>query len=153
MSETFEKASKPHELFMFNLAVFHFFVPAILFGSERLWLIFSVPLFCSLAIITSIARQANKPEGKAELVQAHWQLAWKRSRYLLLAYAVSIVLFTLGYLILQTQPDENMKFIQLAVVGWLSLVPLSVAIVLLIILETSALAQARKGIMPDEMKL
>jgi hypothetical protein len=46
-----------------------------------------------------------------------------------------------------------MQFIQLAVVGWLSLVPLSVAIVLLIILETSALAQARKGIMPDDMKL
>jgi hypothetical protein len=59
----------------------------------------------------------------------------------------------LGYLILQTQPDDNMQFIQLAVVGWLSLVPLSVAIVLLIILETSALAQARKGIMPDDMKL
>jgi hypothetical protein len=112
MSETFDEASKPHELVMFNLAVFHFFVPAILFGSERLWLIFSVPLLCSLAIITSIARQANKPEGKAKLVLAHWQLAWKRSRYLLLAYAVSVVLFMLDYLILQTQPDDIPKLPQ-----------------------------------------
>ena len=146
-------ASQPHERMMFNIAIFHFLLPAILFATENLWLIFSVPIACSLMMILSIWIQAHRPANKTELVLAHWQCAWRRSRFLIVSYAVSLVLFLIAWGVLQGQEDANMRMIQLAVVGWFCLIPISLTIVGLIILETSALAQARRGIMPQKMRL
>lgn len=146
-------ASRPHEIFVFNLAVFHFLVPALLFGTKQLWLIFTVPFLCSFVIIAFIGRQALNSNGKTELAQAHWQLAWKRCKYLMLAYGIALSLFLIAVLLTQGQAEESMRFIQRAVAGWLALLPISVAIILLGIMENSALIQARKGIMPADMKL
>ncbi|MEX0614694.1 MAG: hypothetical protein WD177_02190, partial [Methylophaga sp.] len=61
MNEQQQRAvSRPHERFLFNLAIFHFFVPAILFGTKNLWLIFTIPLFASTVILASIGRQAKQ---------------------------------------------------------------------------------------------
>lgn len=146
-------ASRPHERFLFNLAIFHFFVPAILFGTKNLWLIFTIPLFASVVILLSIRHQAKQINGKSNLVLAHWQLAWRRSIYLLMTYGVSLIIFLIGILFTMNTASSSDQFIQRAVIGWFALVPLSLSLVVLLTLETSALAQARKGISPDNMKL
>jgi len=146
-------ASRPHERFLFNLAIFHFFVPAILFGTENLWMIFTIPLFASTVILASIARQAYQPASKSALVLAHWQLAWRRSIYLLVMYGVSILIFGIGVLLTMDTASGSDQFIQRAVIGWFALAPLSMALVALLIMEGSALVQSRQGVMPADMKL
>ncbi|MDO8828295.1 hypothetical protein [Methylophaga sp.] len=153
MSEIYHEASKPHERLMFNVAIFHFLVPAILFGTRNLWLIFSLSLLGSLVMIGSIAYKAHYSQHESALVQAHWKLAWKRSVYLLGAYLVAAIIFGVGSFLLMAQADESMRFIQRSVLGWFALVPISLTLIALIVLEGSALVQSRKGIMPSEMKL
>lgn len=146
-------ASRPHERFLFNLAIFHFFVPAILFGTKNLWLIFTIPLFASCVILASIGFQAKKPAGKSALVSAHWQLAWRRSLYLLVVYGISLLIFGIGVLLTMNTASGSDQFIQRAIIGWFALVPLSLALVALLIMEGSALVQSRNGVMPADMKL
>ena len=153
MSEFVHPASQAHERVMFNLALFHFLVPAVLFGTENLWLIFGLSLLGTVLMIASIARKAYSKKLKTELEQAHWQLAWHRCRLLLVSYLIAAALFGVSWAILQWQSDDSMRMIQLAIAGWFCLLPVSLVIIWLIIAETSALAQARKGIMPDKMKL
>lgn len=150
MTEDAKQASDAHERLLFNLSVVHFLLPAILFNTEILWLIVGLPMLLSTGIILSIMRRAGK-QGQPDLIYAHWLLAWRRGRYLLLAYLVSLVLFGLGWIFLLLQADEVMRGIQLAVVGWFSLLPISLTIVVLIILETASLAQARQGEMPRQI--
>lgn len=153
MSEIYHEASKPHERLMFNVAIFHFFVPAILFGTRNLWLIVSLSLLGSLIMIGSIAYKAHHSQDQSALVQAHWKLAWKRSLYLLGAYLLAAVIFGIGWFLLMAQADQSMRFIQRSVLGWFALVPISLTLIALIVLEGSALVQSRKGIMPADMKL
>lgn len=153
MSEIYHEASKPHERLMFNVAIFHFFVPAILFGSRNLWLIVSLSLLGSLIMIGSIGYKARHTHSQAALVQAHWKLAWKRCWYLLGAYLVAAIIFGIGWFVLMAQPDESMRLIQRSVLGWFALLPISLVLMALIVVEGSALVQSRKGVMPLEMKL
>ena len=153
MTDLADQASKPHERVMFNIAIFHFFVPAILFGTKSVWLSVGLSLLGSLIMIGMIARQAHEPADKPDLVQKHWQLAWKRCRYLLYSYLASAVIFGIGALLVNSEPDQSMRFIHLAIIGWFSLVPISLTVALLLIIEGSALVQARKGVFPADMKI
>ena len=150
MTEDAKRASDAHERLLFNLSVVHFLLPALLFNTEKLWLIVGIPILISTGFVLSIMRHAAKRE-QPDLIQTHWLLAWRRSRYLLLSYVVSLILFALGWVLLLLQPDEVMRGIQLAVVGWFSLLPISLTVTVLVILETSSLAQARQGIMPRQI--
>lgn len=146
-------ASKPHERFMFNMAVMHFLLPAVLFNTENFWLIVGLPVSASLAMMGWIIIESRRSQQSSELVAAHWRLVVCRCRYLILAYAVSLTIFMLGYLFTMANPDESMRFIQRSVIGWLSLLPLSLTLVVLLVLETSALAQARRQVMPEDMRI
>ncbi|GEM_PF-492704 len=150
MTEDAKKASDAHERLLFNLSVVHFLLPAILFNTEVLWLIVGLPMLISTGIVISIMRRAAKRE-QPDLIYAHWLLAWRRGRYLLWSYLISLALFGLGWFFLLLQADQVMRGIQLAVVGWFSLLPISLTIVVLIILETASLAQAREGVMPRQI--
>ncbi|WP_438970552.1 hypothetical protein [Methylophaga sp.] len=150
MTEDAKKASDAHERLLFNLSVVHFLLPAILFNTEILWLIVGLPMLISTGFVLSIMRHASKGK-QSDLIYTHWLLAWRRGRYLLLSYVVSLGLFLLGWLFLQLQADEVMRGIQLAVFGWFSLLPISLTIVVLIILETASLAQARQGKKPRQI--
>ncbi len=150
MTEDAKKASDAHERLLFNLSVVHFLLPAILFNTEILWLIVGLPMLISTSVVISIMRRAGKRE-QSDLIYAHWLLAWRRGRYLLLSYLISLALFGLGWFFLLLQADQVMRDIQLAVVGWFSLLPISLTIIILIILETASLAQARQGEMPKQI--
>ncbi|AFJ01814.1 hypothetical protein Q7C_643 [Methylophaga frappieri] len=146
-------ASQPHERFLLNLALSHFLLPAILFATKNLWLIFTLPVFISTMVIASLAWQASRPAGKSDLVLAHWQLAWRRGCYLLLTYGLTALLFLISLWLTQDIASSPDQFIQRAVLGLFVLMPLSLILVVLLILETSALAQSRQGKMPSQMRL
>ena len=150
-SEQIHLASQPHERLLFNLSVVHFLLPALLFATQNLWLIFCVPAALSIAIVLSIAVEAYRPSKKTDLVLTHWWCAWKRGQYLLLSYGVSLLLFLLSLALVQLQPDTTMRHIQLAVLSWFCLIPISVTLAALIFLETTALYRARQGKIPERI--
>src|SRR5690554_4091306 len=127
-------AVRPHERLLFNVAVVHFLLPAILFATKNLWIIVGAPVLVSLLVISTIAGRVSRPQEESELIRAHWELAWRRSRYLLLAYLVALVVFVLAWLLLSLQADTGMRAIRLAVAGWFSLLPVSLTLVLLLVL-------------------
>lgn len=150
-SDDVRLASQPHERLLFNLTVTHLLLPAILAGTKNLWLVFTIPPIVSMLIIMSIAVEAYRPANKTELVLTHWKCAWRRGQFLLMSYAVALILFLLALALVQLQPDVNMRPIQLAVFGWFCLIPISITMTVLIFLETNALLRARQGKIPDRI--
>lgn len=153
MADINERAASPHELMLFNLSVIHFLLPAVLFGTGIVWVSVAVPMLSSLLLIGYIYFRYRSDSVMSALSRAHWGLCWRRAQYLLLSYAVALVLFLFAYVLLQWQSDAPMRDIQLAIAGWFSLLPISLTVTVLLILETSALAQSRRGIMPENMQL
>jgi hypothetical protein len=153
MADINERAASPHELMLFNLSVIHFLLPAVLFGTGIVWVSVAVPMLSSLLLIGYIYFRYRGDSVMSALSRAHWGLCWRRAQYLLLSYAVALVLFLFAYVLLQWQSDAPMRDIQLAIAGWFSLLPISLTVTVLLILETSALAQSRRGIMPENMQL
>jgi hypothetical protein len=153
MADINERAASPHELMLFNLSVIHFLLPALLFGTGIVWVSVAVPMLSSLLLISYIFYRYRNDSPMSALSRAHWGLCWRRAQYLLLSYALALLLFFVAYVLLQWQSDAPMRAIQLAIAGWFSLLPISLTVTVLLILETSALAQSRRGIMPENMQL
>lgn len=95
-------------------------------------------------MIFLIARKAFHAKD-IEWVNAHWQLAWKRSCLLLVSYALSIVIILLGWLLATLQTDHNMFTIMLVVFSRIAAVPIVLTVFVLLVMETTSLSQARQG--------
>jgi len=147
MNQDIKKASAAHEILMMNLAIFHLLIPVVALSSGYLSLLMSISMIGSLSIITWIAYQAK--HTTSELVHAHWQLAWKRCKLLLIAYAVSAAIMGLGWLIGLGQTDDNMKIIFMVVFSRIAVVPTIIMMMILFVLESSSLAQARQDVFPQ----
>ena len=142
------QAKAPHNLFMLNLALFHLLMtPAIIAtGVGELGIL--LPLALSLAVIAYTWRRANGGHDQA-FVCAHWQLAVRRYRLLLAAYAVTAVLLLLGWLLTQGTSDANMRDILQTVLLRIAVMPVVLMVMVNFYLESSALFQATNGEVPD----
>ena len=138
-------ASLPHERMMLNLALFHPLIPIVALASGLLLPLLSLALAGSLASIAWIGWYARHHHFAADKIKHHWQLAWKHCRWLLYAYAVSAFIMLLGALMSMLQADNNMASIILVIFSRLAVVPTLLMVLLLFVLETSALAESRKG--------
>lgn len=138
-------ASLPHERMMLNLALFHILLPIVALASGLLLALLSLALVGSLASISWIGWYARYHDFEADKLKQHWQLAWKHCRWLLYAYAASAFIMLLGFLMSMFQNDDNMASIILVIFSRLAVVPTLLMVLLLFVLETSALAESRKG--------
>jgi hypothetical protein len=148
----------PHELAMVNLLVFNLlFCMAVLAGTMaqkgsaiaqyKLWTI-AVPLGLSLAIIAySYWRAARAKAQGPWFAAAHWSLATGRYRILMIAYLVGAALVGLGWLLSLSNPKlQELMFVALVRVA---VAPMLISVMVLAVLESSALAQAGNGEVPD----
>jgi len=142
------RAGFAHETVMMNLAIFHLLMPVAALSSGYVSILLSLALISSAIMIFWVARKARQVDD-SDLVTAHWQLAWKRCRLLLIAYAVSTVIMLLGLLLASLQADHNMFTIMLVVFSRIAAVPIVLVVLALFVMETTALSQARQGIIPD----
>lgn len=138
------RASFAHELLMMNLSFFHLLVPVAVLSSGHIAVFLTLALICSAVIIIWIARKANQASD-SELVKAHWQLAWRRCRLLLIAYMISAVIMLLGWGLGSMQADHKMQGILLVVFSRIAVVPTVIVVLILFVLSTSSLSQARQG--------
>jgi hypothetical protein len=150
----------PHELAMVNLLVFNLlFCMAVLAGTVaqkgsvlehyKAWTI-AVPLGLSLAVIAySFWRAAQARAGDPWFAAAHWLLATGRYRILMIAYLVGAALVGLGWLLSLSNPKlQELMFIALVRVA---VAPMLISVMVLAVLESSALAQAGNGEVPDSV--
>jgi hypothetical protein len=148
----------PHELAMVNLLLFNLLVcMAVLAGSMaqkgsllehyKAWTI-AVPLSLSLAVIAySFWRAARTKTRGPWFAAAHWALATGRYRILLIAYLVGAALIGLGWLLSLSNPKlQELMFVALVRVA---VAPMLASVMVLAVLESSALAQAGNGEVPD----
>ena len=143
------RASFAHELLMMNLSFFHLLVPVVILSSGHILVFLTLALICSVVIIIWIAQKA-KQTSDSELVKAHWQLAWRRCRLLLIGYAVSAVIMLLGWGLGTMQTDAKMSGILLVVFSRIAVVPTMIIVLIIFILSTSSLSQARQGEIPTK---
>ncbi|NCA71978.1 MAG: hypothetical protein EOM91_18245 [Sphingobacteriia bacterium] len=175
------QAKSPHELAMINLIVFNLLIAgALLAGSMAQpdsliarfkWAAVGVPLLVSLLIIgMTWLRSRRGGEALHWFARAHWRLAEGRYRLLLIGYLVSAVLLSIGLL---GKPDESHLDDQIsrlppamqemerrklesqdmggAVWARIGVLPLLLAVMVTIMLESGALYQAGRGELPDKL--
>jgi hypothetical protein len=159
-ANTRRQGRAPHELAMVNLLLFNLlFCMAVLAGSMaqkgsalahyKAWTI-AVPLCLSLAVIAySFWRAAQTRASGPWFAAVHWSIAAGRYRILLIAYLVGATLVGLGWLLSLSNPKlQELMFVALVRVA---VAPMLISVMVLAVLESSALAQAGNGEVPDNV--
>ena len=147
----------PHELAMVNLLVFNLMLcGGLLAGTmarkgswleqHRAWLV-ALPLAASLAVMAYSRRRARHAAATSPaFVAAHWRSTVGRYRFLLGAYGVSAALIGLGWLAAYSNPSlHDILFVALVRVA---VAPLLISVMVIAVLESSALFQANLGEAP-----
>lgn len=142
-------AASAHEKVMMNLAIFHLLLPVAALSSGYMMQLLSVSVLGSLFMLIWIYWRSRHMQKQQEWVAHHWQLAWQRCKLLLLSYLASAAIMGLGLLISSSHADHNMATIMLVVFSRIAAVPVVLMVLVLFVMETTSLSQARQGQEPD----
>ncbi|HSO83681.1 hypothetical protein [Thiocapsa sp.] len=175
------KAKTPHELAMVNLIVFNLLIGvALLAGSmaepdsmigRYKWLAVSIPLAISLVLIGVTWMRSRRPGNDMRWFAAiHWRLAASRYRLILIAYLVCAAILSIALLgktdeteiaaqlktlpsAMQEMERHKIESQDMASAIWarIGVVPLLLAVMVTIMLESGALYQAGRGELPDAL--
>lgn len=156
--KTRRRGKTPHEISMINLMFFNLLLGA---GTVVLLLTeaeivrdvghwgFALPLLASLSVIAFIHLKAQRAaQHEPWFVAAHWRLAMKRSRLLLIAYAVTGAIVAGGILI-ASGADQNMQDIVITIASRIGAVPSLLIVMVSFVLESGSIYQAGRGEVPD----
>jgi hypothetical protein len=137
---------------MLNLALFHLLLaPVAIILDVGVWG-FLLPLSASLSVITFTYVSSRRTEhGASWFVAAHWKLAMRRYRILLIAYAVSGAIVGIGLLIGMGSADKNMAGIVVTVFSRIAAAPLLLGVILCFVLESGSIYQAGRGEVPEAL--
>lgn len=147
-SQDARRAAHPHELILINLILNHvfFFVSTLGLSGPYPFLPLMVPII-SVSILAYIFWRARRAKAfDPWFVSAHWQVCARRSRIFLAMLAGACVLLLLGWL--------GYFYLHMAKVLVLALfsiagLPVMVTLLVLVVLESEALNQARNGSLPQ----
>ncbi len=143
--EESKKAKHPHEIFLINLIFNHILVfVAILSASSFAHYVVIVPIFSVLTILYLIYGANRAKTKQSWYVSGHWQLCAKRNRLFLIMIAIMGTAFLAIWLVSggHLRP-QHWAF------GGAAILPTMVTVLVLIIMESEALHQAKIGLLPD----
>ncbi len=144
------KARTPHELLMINLAAFHLMLaPAAIALGIGTWGLLLTPLFSGMVILFIYLRGKRAEHSDPWFVMAHWKLAWRRCRLLLIGYAVSAVFIGGGILLASGSKEKTMRDIIVTIATRIGVMPTVIIVLVSFVLANMALEQANKGEVPD----
>lgn len=158
--KTRRSAKTPHEISMFNLMFFNLLMGAGmvvlgLTGAEIMQTLgyygFALPLIASVLVIGFIHVRATRAlQQDPWFVALHWQLAMRRSRLLLIGYAITAVIIG-GALLLSSGADKNMQNIMITIATRIGAVPTLIMVMVSFVLESGSIYQAGRGEAPEGM--
>ena len=149
---TRRRAKSPHELFLFNLAVFHLLAtPAGIALKIGLWG-FVIPLLLSgTVMLFTLFRSRHCRAHCSWFVAIHWMLALRRYRLLLIAYGITATILSLGWLLTMGMEQHSTQHIMRTVFTRLSVVPTLLMVMVLFVMESGAIVQTTNGQIADAM--
>ena len=143
-----KRAGIPHELLLINLILNHvlIFISTLGLAGSYPYLPLVVPVtsFGILAYIFFRAQSAKRNDPW--FVSAHWQICAQRSRIFLTMLASGCMLLLLGWLGFTFLGMAKVTVIALFAVA---ILPVMGTLLVLVVLESDALHQARKGTLPQ----
>ncbi|BAO44329.1 hypothetical protein [Thiolapillus brandeum] len=150
VSESEKKAARwAHDLFVLNIFFFHLLLtPATIMlgiGLEGLL----IPLALSLSVITYIYYRGHREPRW--FVAAHWRLAFKRCKLLLIGYALTAAILLLVELLTMGMKDAHMANIMVTVITRIAIMPTLIIVMVTVVMEASATSLVSRGEVPDKI--
>lgn len=148
VSEEDIKAAKwPHDLFLINLIFNHILMFVAFLSASSLWQwVILVPIASLLILVYSLWRAKKSLTADSWYVKCHWQICHKRS----MMFIGMIVLMLLAMTTILLVSDGNPRPQHIAL-GGAAILPTMVMVLVLIVFETEALDDAKKGRVPDSV--
>lgn len=144
-----KQAHTPHNLLIIGLFSLNLLMtPAVLalkIGMTGLL----IPLLSTGALIVYMRLRSQKTT--LWFVDAHWRLAVKNSRGLLLGYTVTAGLILIAWLVSLTAHEASMKHILWTALTRIALLPTLAGVMVTAIMEASAISLATKQEVPDDL--
>lgn len=94
-------AQRPHHIFNVNVIVTHLAVPYVTLelAQGAAWPFLIVPIVSGLVILYLYTQSKKMVSAQSWFVAAHWTLAWRRGRNLLLSYGAAMIVFIIASLL------------------------------------------------------
>ncbi len=143
------RARAPHELFLINLITNHvlIFVATLGMASHNLEPLLLVPIISVTILSYTLWRARRARRVDDWYVMCHWQVAARRSRLFIVMLTLLATISGLAYV--AHAYGGMMREAAYALAGGLGMLPTLVTVLVLIVLESDALHQARTGRMPE----
>lgn len=143
--EDIKKARVPHEVFLTNLIFNHVLVfVAIMSASSLTHFIVVIPVFSVVSLVYLFWGAQRAKTRASWYVNAHWQIAARRSRFFLIMLTVVGGLLATIYMV----SGGDMRPQHWAFSG-ATFLPIMVSVLGLIIFESESLHQAKSAMLPD----
>lgn len=143
-----KQAKLPHDIFLINLIFNHILVfAAILTASSLAHYVVIVPIFSILSMIFIFIGAMRAKNKYSWYVNGHWQVCVSRSKKFMLMVVVMLLIL----LSLWIFSGGNMRPQHWAI-GGATVLPVMVMVLILIIMESDSLHQAKIGVLPDWVK-
>lgn len=143
-----KKAKSPHELSLLNLAAFNLFAAPLGIVLDVGLLGLLIPLLLSSSIILLIWYLAKKKQAAHWFIAAHWELARRRTKILLIGYSISIAIFSFAHFVLS---NSKMGDIMMVAFTRVAIVPTLLCVMISFVMVSGGLFQASKGEVPDSI--
>jgi hypothetical protein len=143
------KAAKvPHDIFLSNMIMNHIllFAGISTFGAQGLQFFPLVPILSISALLYTFYRSSVVKREDSEFVYIHWQIARRWSKLFASVLTLMLSVATFGWL--ANQHLGMMKEMVYGLIGGLGLLPTLVTVLVLIIIESDSLHNARVGTIP-----
>ncbi len=146
--EAIKKARVPHEILLTNLIFNHILLFAATLSASSLWkFVALVPIGSALTLLY-IFWAARRARSRASwFANGHWQITARRSMMFL--GLIGFVSGVFGVLYLVSGGDFRPLHWAL---GGATILPVLVTVLVLVVLESDALYQAKQGILPDRFE-
>jgi len=108
-----------------------------------------LPLTISLSVIGYTYLQSKK--SGPWFVIAHWKLAFRRCRLLMLGYAVTALFMLIAWLVTLGMADATMKDILYTAITRIGIMPTLIMVMVTVVLEAGGLNQVSRGEVPESI--
>ena len=140
-----KQAKHPHDIFLINLIFNHVLVfVTILSASSLTHYIFIVPVFSLLSMMYIFIGATRARKKYSWYVSGHWQVCLSRSKKFLYVVSAMLVVFLILWLVSggHLRPQHW-------AMGGATIFPVMVMVLILVVLESESLHNAKQGILPD----
>lgn len=148
-SAEIKRAQFPHNLLISGLFILNLLMAPAVIALNTGMTGLLIPLFSTGALIVYIYLRSKKITR--EFTDAHWRLAFKNSRWLMLGYAITAVLIFIAWLISLTAHEPSMKHILWTALTRIAVLPTLAGVMITAITEAGAISLATKREVPDNL--